>query len=72
MQLGGRRRPKRPIGTRLIKCSRPLIETVVRSFVQQRNDIAILDGRRVTGIVAAADGRAVSAVTCEARDGMRA
>jgi 2-polyprenyl-6-methoxyphenol hydroxylase-like FAD-dependent oxidoreductase len=69
-EVGGQPMPERSIGTQLIKCSRPLIEAVVRSFVQQRNDIAILDGRRVTGIVAAADGRAVSAVICEARDGM--
>lgn len=70
-EVGGRAMPQRELGTPLIKCSRPLVEAVVRGFVQQRNDIAILDGRRVTGIVATPDGSAVSAVACEARDGMQ-
>jgi 2-polyprenyl-6-methoxyphenol hydroxylase-like FAD-dependent oxidoreductase len=68
-QVGGRAMPERNIGVPLFKCTRPFLEGIVRSHLQRQNDIAILDGRRVTGIVASADGKAVSAVTCEARDG---
>ncbi|CAB3769338.1 FAD-dependent oxidoreductase [Paraburkholderia humisilvae] len=62
--------PERALGIPLIKCSRPLIESVVRKRVEQQKDIAILDGRRVTEIVATADGSAVRAVRCETREGV--
>ncbi|CAB3766766.1 FAD-dependent oxidoreductase [Paraburkholderia solisilvae] len=62
--------PEGALGIPLLKCTRPLIESVLLRFLNQRKEIAILDGRRVTGIVATPDGQSVAAVRCETRDGM--
>ncbi|GAB7522368.1 FAD-dependent oxidoreductase [Paraburkholderia sp. 2C] len=57
--------PERRLGIPLLKCSRGLIEWVARRELQQQGSIAILDGRRVTGMVATPDGNAVAAVRYE-------
>jgi 2-polyprenyl-6-methoxyphenol hydroxylase-like FAD-dependent oxidoreductase len=61
--------PERVLGIGLLKASRPLIEGTLRRHVMQQTEIEVLDGRRVTEIVPTPDGTAVSAVSCEARDG---
>ncbi len=61
--------PERELGIRLFMCTRALVETAVRRRLAQQKDVVILDGRRVTQIVAAPDGNSVAAVKCEARDG---
>jgi 2-polyprenyl-6-methoxyphenol hydroxylase-like FAD-dependent oxidoreductase len=57
--------PERRFGIPVVKCSRGLIEWVARRELQQQKSIAVLDGRRVTGIVATPDGNAVAAVRYE-------
>jgi 2-polyprenyl-6-methoxyphenol hydroxylase-like FAD-dependent oxidoreductase len=61
--------PERRLGITLVKATRPLIEGTVRRFIGQHQEVVLLDGRRVTEIVATPDGSAVSAVRCETRDG---
>ncbi|GAB2916460.1 FAD-binding monooxygenase [Paraburkholderia jirisanensis] len=66
---GQRALPERELNITQLKASRPLIESAMRGYVQQHRSVVLLDGRRVTGIVATPAGDAVSAVRCEARDG---
>ncbi|QYD71611.1 FAD-dependent monooxygenase [Paraburkholderia edwinii] len=61
--------PERRLGIPVIKCSRGLIEWVARRELQPQKSIAILDGRRVTGMVATPDGNAVAAVRYETQAG---
>jgi 2-polyprenyl-6-methoxyphenol hydroxylase-like FAD-dependent oxidoreductase len=61
--------PERRLGVPLFKCTRGMIESVARHALQQHKAVTILDGRRVTEILATSDGNAVAGVRCEARDG---
>jgi 2-polyprenyl-6-methoxyphenol hydroxylase-like FAD-dependent oxidoreductase len=63
--------PRRPLDMHIVAMSRPQVEFVMRTRLEERGNVSLLGGCRHVTILGEPDGRAVTAVSYENREGAR-
>ncbi|CAB3755746.1 FAD-dependent oxidoreductase [Paraburkholderia solisilvae] len=63
--------PRNPLGIHLVAMSRPRMEFVMRTRLEERRNVSLAGGGRQIAILGEPDGGAVTAVSYENRDGER-
>jgi 2-polyprenyl-6-methoxyphenol hydroxylase-like FAD-dependent oxidoreductase len=61
--------PRTPLDIHIVAMSRPQVEFVMRTRLEERGNVSLIGGCRHVAILGEADGRAVTAVSYENREG---